>query len=307
MMQSLAVRYFYEVALKGSLSAASESLHVAVSAISRQITTLEQDIGSPLFLRNARGMALTDAGEILLRHVRRSILETDAVRESIASLSGATHSPLRIACIQGLSNDFVPSMLAHFGRLYPHARFRIWVGSAKEATQRVETGEADVALTFSVLPTTPASPIKVLYAHGAPALAVMSQDHPLSRHRRLDIRDLADYTIALTDENSSTYKLYQLASNMVGSWVEPTIYTNRADALHAYVRDSQAILFASYISIFQRLKPNRLVAIPLKNPEMHARTVQVQVMQGRILPDVIEQFLSFAIRRLNDIVQDAPV
>src|SRR3546814_19935340 len=87
----------------------------------------------------------------------------------------------------------------------------------------------------------------------------------------------------LTDELSSTYKLYQLASNMTGTWVEPQVYSNYAEALHAYVRESQAILFASYVSIAERLKPGRLVAIPLKNPEMHARTVQVQVMRGSIL------------------------
>src|SRR5690606_9492701 len=108
-MESLAVRYFYEVAQKGSLSAASESLHVAVSAISRQVSALEQDLGSPLFLRSARGMVLTEAGELLLRHVRRATLEDQAVRASIASLRGAGHSVLRIACTQGLANDFLPS------------------------------------------------------------------------------------------------------------------------------------------------------------------------------------------------------
>lgn len=306
-MESLAVRYFYEVAQKGSLSAASESLHVAVSAISRQITALEQDLDSPLFLRSARGMVLTDAGQLLLRHVRRAMLEDQAVRASIAALRGAGHSPLRIACTQGLANDFVPSTLAHFERLHPDIRFRIWVDSAKQATQRVETGEADVALTFSMTPPPPDGSVKVLYARASPALAIMSQDHPLARHRRLDIRDLADFPIALTDEHTSTFKLYQLASNMVGTWVEPKVYSNYAEALHAYVRDSQAVLFASYVSIFQRLRLNRLVAIPLKNPEMHARSMQVQVMRGRILPDVIEEFLSFAIRRLNEIVLEAPV
>ena len=302
-MQSLAIKYFYEVALKGSLTAASESLHVAVSAISRQIGSLEQEVGATLFLRSARGMVLTEAGALLLRHVRRSVLESDAVIESIAALRGGDLNPIRIACTQGLANELVPSTLAAFGRLRPEARFRMWVGSAEQASHRVETGEADIALTFS---TVPGGSVKVLYARASPALAVMSRDHPLARHRKLDIRDLAGYPIALTDEMTSTFKLYQLASNMAGTWVEPHVYSNYAEALHAYVRDSQAILFASYVSIGERLKPTRLVAIPLKNPEMHARTVQVQVMQGRILPDTMEQFLNFIIQRLNDTVQRAP-
>lgn len=305
-MQSLATKYFYEVALKGSLTAASDSLHVAVSAISRQITALEEEVGASLFIRSARGMVLTEAGQMLLRHVRRSVLETSAVLESIAALRGGEQNPIRISCTQGMANELVPAALAAFGRQRPSARFRIWVDSAKPATQRVEAGEVDMALTFSIAPNASESAVKVLYARPAPALAVMSRDHPLSRRRRLDIRDLSGYPIALTDELSSTYKLYQLASNMTGTWVEPHVYSNYAEALHAYVRESQAILFASYVSIAERLKPGRLVAVPLKNPEMHARTVQVQVMRGRILPDAIEQFSSFIIRRLDELVRRAP-
>src|SRR3546814_1861863 len=79
-----------------------------------------------------------------------------------------------------------------------------------------------MALTFSITPNASESGVKVLYARPAPALAVMSRDHPLSRRRRLDIRDLSGYPIALTDELSSTYKLYQLASNMTGRSEEHT-------------------------------------------------------------------------------------
>lgn len=302
-MQSLAFRYFYEVALSGSLSAASGSLHVAVSAISRQISALEERVGSPLFVRNARGMTLTQSGELLLRHVRRSMLETEAVLESIASLSGSPQSPIRISCTQGLANEFVPNTLAQFGRIYPDIRFRIWVDSSRRATERIEAGESDIAITFSTLPV---RSVKVLYTHGAPALAVMSQDHPLSRRKRLDVRELQSYPIALTDEHTSTFKLYQLACNMVGNWAEPAVYSNYAEALHAYVRDSQAILFASYVSIAQRLKPTRLVAIPLRNPEMQVRNVQVQVMQGRTMPEATEQFLAFMIRRLDEVMRQSP-
>src|SRR3546814_9071822 len=104
-MQSLATKYFYEVALKGSLTAASESLHVAVSAISRQITGLEEEVGAALFIRSARGMVPTEAGQILLRHVRRTVLENNDVNESIDALQGGEQNQIRISCTQGLAND----------------------------------------------------------------------------------------------------------------------------------------------------------------------------------------------------------
>lgn len=302
-MYSLATRYFYEVATTGSLSAASESLHVAISAISRQISALEEDVGTPLFVRSARGMALTEAGELLLRHVRRARLETDAVMQSIAALKGGSHSTIRIACTQGLANEFVPATLAEFRKRHPDTRFRIWVDRSTRASQRVMEGEADVAITFSTLP---ARGVDVLYTHSAPALAIMSRNHPLAGRRRLDISELADYPLALTDEHTSTFRLFQLANNMAGMQIEPTVYSNHGESLHAFVRDSDGILFASYLSIGPRLERNRLVAIPMRNPEMRARTVQVQVMQGRILPDIVREFVDFSIEQLVDAIKQAP-
>ena len=64
------LRYFATVARHGSIREAAEELNVAQSALSRQIQKLEQDFGVPLFQRHARGVELTSAGEIFLRHAR---------------------------------------------------------------------------------------------------------------------------------------------------------------------------------------------------------------------------------------------
>lgn len=302
-MESLAFKYFYEVAKQGSLSAASEVLHVAVSAVSRQINHLEHRVGSPLFLRSARGMELTAAGQLLLKHVRRVHLETDATLHAIAELHSPEKQPIRLACTQGVAQDLVPSLIAEFSQKYPQSRFRIYVSSAEVATQRVATGEADIAITFS---TSATDSVEVRYTCRAPALAVMSKNHVLAKRQRLYLHEVQNYPLALTDESTSTFKLYQSACNMTGQWVEPTVYSNHAETLHVYVRDTQAILFASYISVAGRLDFTQLVAIPIRNTEMHARLVQVQVMQGRVFPELMELFMDKAIARMQYINKQAP-
>ena len=302
-MQSLAFKYFYEVAQLGSLSAASETLHVAVSAISRQINQLEQRLGTALFERSARGMKLTVAGNMLLKHVRRVNLETEATFQAITGLNDAVKHPIRLACTQGVAHELVPSLMAQFQKEYPQSRFDIFVSSAEMATKRVITGEADIAITFS---TTPADGVSVRYSSGAPALAVMSRSHPLAKRKRLALEDVQEYPLALTDKKTSTFKLYQSACNMTGKWVEPMVYSNQAEVLHAYVRDSQAILFASSISVTGRLEATGLVAVPIRNTEMHARVVQVQVMQGRVLPETMEWFVDRVIQRIKHIKEQAP-
>ncbi|WP_046240845.1 LysR family transcriptional regulator, partial [Delftia tsuruhatensis] len=77
LLQDTALRYFHEVAQCGSLTEASARLHVAASAISRQIAALEGLLGTPLFERHPRGMVLNAAGEILADHVRRAGLDAE--------------------------------------------------------------------------------------------------------------------------------------------------------------------------------------------------------------------------------------
>ena len=93
-MHGIALKYFVEVAQEGSLSAASRHLHVAVSAISRQIAALEEEVGAPLFERAARGMVLSEAGRLLLAHARRTLMESAAVLQQIASLQEAPRDAL---------------------------------------------------------------------------------------------------------------------------------------------------------------------------------------------------------------------
>lgn len=302
-VQALALKYFYEVALRGSMSAAADELDIAVSAVSRQINALEKRVGAKLFERSVQGMRLTQAGEVLLAHVRRMQLETQTTLQEIESLSKAINQPIRVACTQGVANDLIPGLMAEFRESHPQVRFHLIVSSASEATRRVVTGTADLAVTFS---TRPDPAVAVRFTCRAPALAVMAVGHPLAHRRRLSLDEVQNYPIVLTDKGTSTYKLYQRACNMSGRWVEPVLYCNHAQALHPYVHLSQAILFASYVSVGRRLKSSGLLAKPLLNPEMHARMLQVQVMKGRRLPELMEDFISVVVQRINAISKDAP-
>ncbi|MEZ2721798.1 LysR family transcriptional regulator [Paenalcaligenes hominis] len=302
-MQSLAFKYFYEVAQRGSLSGAAESLDVAISAVSRQVNQLEKRVGAALFERSSRGMQLTAAGQMLLKHVRRVNLETEATFYAIAELNDAAKQPIRVACTQGVAHDLAPYLMARFTQRHPETRFSIFVSSAKVATERVATGESDIAITFS---TTPSEAVEVRYACSASALAVMSKHHPLAKRKRLQLDEIQRFPLALTDQDTSTYKLYQLACNRTGKWVEPHVLSNHAEALHAYVKHSQAILFASYTSVAGLLHDYELVAIPLRNTEMHARVLQVQVMRGRRLPDAMDEFIELVVQRLKQLMAQAP-
>lgn len=114
MLHGIALRYFVEVSNTGSIATASENLHVAVSAISRQITKLEYEVGAPLFERMPRGMVLTDAGVLLLQHARRALLEGYSVLAEISATRSLGGGIVRIGCSEGFTQYFLPGVMAAF-------------------------------------------------------------------------------------------------------------------------------------------------------------------------------------------------
>ena len=89
------LRIFQAAADAGSFTRAGETLGLSQSAISRQVGALESDLGAPLFHRHARGLILTEQGEMLLGAVRDVVLKLDAVRSRLIDSREKPHGELQ--------------------------------------------------------------------------------------------------------------------------------------------------------------------------------------------------------------------
>lgn len=91
------IRYFVAVAEEGHVGRAARRLHVAQPPVSRQIRALEDEIGTPLFARTPRGMALLPSGEAFLDHARSILAAVEqastAARSAAETLAGAALRP----------------------------------------------------------------------------------------------------------------------------------------------------------------------------------------------------------------------
>ena len=286
-MHGIAFRYFLEVARTGSISEASERLHIAVSAISRQIAKLEDDVGVTLFERRPRGMVLSDAGEILANYARRTMLEEDRVLSEICGRDTLTHSTVRIASPEGFSIGFLPMAIASFRERYPGVRFLLQVGSPIEATHRVRDGDADLALTFSLMPE---RNVKVEHSERAPIYALMTAAHPLATRTHISLADLMPYQLSLPAEGTTIRQLFDSCCGVEELLFEPVFVSNSMAALHSFSKQSGAIVLTGYVTARHQIATEDLAAVPVSNPEMSQRTLQVQSMAGRTLPVAVRAF-----------------
>src|ERR671911_66611 len=108
------MRVLREVALRGSFSAAAESLSFTQSAVSQQVAALEREAGAVLVERSARGVRLTDAGAAVVRHaetILAKLAEAEAELEAIAGLRGGR---LRMGAFESGAAAIMPGAIAKF-------------------------------------------------------------------------------------------------------------------------------------------------------------------------------------------------
>ena len=137
------LRVFHAVAEAGSFTHAGESLRLSQSAVSRQIGALEESLKTPLFHRHARGLVLTEQGEVLYRAVREiaaKLADTEAV---LTESKTRPKGPLRVTTTVGLGSIWLTPQIREFVELYPDITVTLIVDDAElDLTMR----EADVAI-----------------------------------------------------------------------------------------------------------------------------------------------------------------
>ena len=107
------LRYFVAVAEAGSLKLAAEAkLHTTQPSLSRQIHDLEHEVGTPLFLRSARGVQLTAAGRLLLEHARVVLLQAETAVNSVRQIANSTKPAFTLGFMIGHDSTWIPKSLA---------------------------------------------------------------------------------------------------------------------------------------------------------------------------------------------------
>ncbi|MGD9760459.1 MAG: LysR family transcriptional regulator, partial [Comamonas sp.] len=151
-MHARVLRYLDEVVRRGSIRKAAEHLHVAPTAVNRQILDLEAELGAPLFDRIHNRLRLTPLGEMVLTHVRSTLREHAALRERIADLKGMRRGEITVAATSGLAGSLLPSLVHDFRSSHPGMVVRVIDLPTQAIVSAVEAGEVDLGLAYDLTP-----------------------------------------------------------------------------------------------------------------------------------------------------------
>ena len=140
------VRIFHAAAAAGSFTHAGEVLGLSQSAVSRQVSALEQDLRLPLFHRHARGLILTEQGEMLYRTARELVTKLEQTRARLSDSKEKPDGELKITANVGLGTHWLTPRLGEFLDNFPDIRVKlILTDDELDLAMR----KADVALRLS--------------------------------------------------------------------------------------------------------------------------------------------------------------
>jgi DNA-binding transcriptional LysR family regulator len=137
------LRIFHAAARAGSFTHAGDALGMSQSAVSRQVSALEQDLGVPLFHRHARGLILTEQGELLFRAAHDVLMKIEDVQSRLTDSRERPSGSLRVTTTVGLGSTWLTARLHEFIDLYPDVQLQLILDDAElDLAMR----QADVAI-----------------------------------------------------------------------------------------------------------------------------------------------------------------
>lgn len=137
------LRIFHTAAESGSFTHAAEKLNMSQSAVSRQISALEEDLGLKLFIRHARGLVLTEVGEQLFRTAHRMQADLAQVESQMSESQDVPTGQLLVTTTVGIGSTWLSSRIHEFLLLYPDITIEI---KLNDAELDLAMREADVAI-----------------------------------------------------------------------------------------------------------------------------------------------------------------
>jgi len=143
------LEYFVQVAELGSFSKAAVVLDIAQPALSRQVRALETELHQQLFLRNGRGVALTDAGKRLFDHSVAVLQLVAHAREDLGASRDEPVGRVTIGLPPSIGRQFTLPLIDRFKKELPAARLAIVEGLSSHIVEWVTTGRVDVGLVYN--------------------------------------------------------------------------------------------------------------------------------------------------------------
>jgi len=241
----------------GSVTAAAHRLNLTQPAVTLQLRNLQALAGLPLIQRTGDGMALTDAGHIVLalaERVEAALLDCERSLDMIAGRNGGRVS---IAAVS-TAKYFVPFAIAAFSRRFPKVDVTLRIGNREDIRAALRGYDLDIAI-MGRPPVDVQVEIRPLGKH--PHVIIAAADHVLSKKKRIAVADLASENFITREIGSGTRMLMEQFFQTSGLKPKIGMEMDSNETIKQAVIAGLGIAFISQHTVSHELDEGRLVAL----------------------------------------------
>jgi len=269
--------YFVMVAETLSMRETARRMNIASSAVARQIGHLEQTLEMALFIREARRLRLTPAGEILLRHTKQLMGPLEAAVSELSLLAGLKTGTVRIATVESVGLTILPSIIADFGTHYPSLHVDIRMASAQEVIEMVVGSDVDIGFTFLA---SQRREIEIAIRRDLPIGAVMRADHPLANEARLSFATCFGHPFAVPRHGLSIRDVMEPFLGQGGSRGRSFVEVNSIRMLFELAKTGRYLSFMTPLGIERELASGEVVFRPIADKGLALNRFGMVIRKG---------------------------
>jgi DNA-binding transcriptional LysR family regulator len=267
---------------------AAKELHLSQSAVSHSMKALESDLGCRLFDRMSKKVLLTQAGEQLLQHADRILLEMSLAREAITQLGKWGRGRLRIGASTTACQYILPEVLSEFKRSYPHAIITVEPGDTRESIEMLRHNQIDLAVTLEPrrdddLTFTPLFTDEMQF--------VMSPAHAWAQNGGVVRDEVPRQQYVLYNKKSFTFELVEEYFRTEDMVLNMVMEFGSMEAIKELVKLGLGVSILAPWIARRELESGELVALPLGRRKLK-RTWGLLHWRGRRLTLAEETFVS---------------
>ncbi|MCR8645434.1 LysR family transcriptional regulator [Paenibacillus sp. N1-5-1-14] len=260
-MELRQLEYFMAVCKEMHFSRAAENLCTTQSNLSQQIKFLENEIGTPLFDRIGRRIALTDAGKIMLEQSRLIFERIDYMKGAITDLQQMEGGRLDIGILPGDGDLLFDALLIDFHRSYP--KLSISVTETMDVYEQVVNGTRDLGVTTT--PSHPDERIAVIpLFHEEFALAI-HKDHPFAKIMSIPFEQLEQLKMVMFGSEHQITKIIQHCCQKKGMSLNNPIVTSTLSTLLSLIEQGVGASILPKL-LLDYLDRDNIAVVSLRNP-----------------------------------------
>lgn len=178
-MELKELKNFLKIAEYENITKASQELHVAQPHLTRQLQSLEQELGVSLFTREKKRLHITDEGRFLKQQAKQLLGLAQKTKEQISEMESGISGTLYIGSIETVGTIYLPQWIAGFKGSYPKIRYNLWSGNSTDVIERLERGLIDLALVRAPFDTEKYEAFPVMDEKW---IVLMNKEHPIAQN-----------------------------------------------------------------------------------------------------------------------------